>query len=115
MPRRVRGVGIRLGVLPLGDYAAAALEAVGVTKERVSAWLGRPCKCPERQEKLNQWGAWLAQRFGGGDPTAAEPTQIEQARSHLEAILDPGVAPATGGAVPPFPQEQPPATSEESP
>jgi hypothetical protein len=41
----------------LGDIVAAGLEAVGVTKERVSAVLGRPCACPQRQEALNQLGA----------------------------------------------------------
>lgn len=42
-----------------GDQLATALEAVGVTKERVSAWLGKPCGCPERQAKLNRLGAWF--------------------------------------------------------
>lgn len=44
----------------LGDTLEAALAAVGVTKDRVAAWLGRPCGCKERQEKLNQLGDWLA-------------------------------------------------------
>lgn len=41
----------------LGDYVAAGLSAVGITKERVSAALGRPCGCGERQAALNAWGA----------------------------------------------------------
>ncbi len=40
----------------LGDYVAAGLEAVGVTKERVSAVTGKPCRCPERQAALNKLG-----------------------------------------------------------
>ena len=40
----------------LGDYVAAGLSAIGVTKERVSAVVG-PCRCPERQAALNEWGA----------------------------------------------------------
>ena len=40
----------------LGDYVAAVLAKGGVTKHRVSRVLGRPCKCPERQEKLNELG-----------------------------------------------------------
>lgn len=41
----------------LGDYVANALSAVGITKERVSAAVGRPCGCGERQETLNDIGA----------------------------------------------------------
>lgn len=40
----------------LGDYIAACLSAVGITKERVSAMLGVDCGCAERQEALNNWG-----------------------------------------------------------
>lgn len=40
----------------LGDMVAAGLESVGITKERVSAVIGRPCNCPERQAKLNDLG-----------------------------------------------------------
>lgn len=40
----------------LGDIVAGALASVGITKERVSAALGRPCKCGERQEVLNAIG-----------------------------------------------------------
>lgn len=37
----------------LGDVVAAGLEAVGITKARVSRWLGRPCRCRQRQAALN--------------------------------------------------------------
>ena len=40
----------------LGDMTADALAAIGITKERVSQWLGRPCRCPERQAWLNEIG-----------------------------------------------------------
>ena len=40
----------------LGDMTADALTAIGITKERVSAWLGHACKCPERQAWLNEVG-----------------------------------------------------------
>jgi hypothetical protein len=46
----------------LGDMVAAGLAAVGITPERVSAVTGRPCKCKERQAKLND----LGRRFGIG-------------------------------------------------
>ena len=40
----------------LGDYVADGLEAIGITKERVSAVVGAPCRCPERQSALNKLG-----------------------------------------------------------
>jgi hypothetical protein len=46
----------------LGDMVAAGLSSVGITKERVSRALGRPCKCPKRQQKLNE----LGRKFGIG-------------------------------------------------
>jgi len=41
----------------LGDYVAAGLSAIGITKERVAAVTGKPCGCKKRQEALNKWGA----------------------------------------------------------
>ena len=46
----------------LGDMVSSALSSVGITKERVSAAVGRPCGCAERQEALNDIG----RRFGIG-------------------------------------------------
>ena len=46
----------------LGDMVASALSAVGITKERVSKALGKPCGCAKRQEKLNGIG----RKFGIG-------------------------------------------------
>lgn len=43
----------------LGDMVAAGLAAVGITKERVSKVLGRPCGCGKRQEALNKLGKRL--------------------------------------------------------
>lgn len=40
----------------LGDLVAAGLAALGITEERVSAAIGRPCGCGERREKLNELG-----------------------------------------------------------
>ena len=40
----------------LGDIVAAGLSAVGITKERVSAVVGRDCGCQKRQEALNALG-----------------------------------------------------------
>lgn len=44
----------------LGDHVASALSTVGITEERVSKALGRPCACKQRQQKMNDWGRkWL--------------------------------------------------------
>lgn len=43
----------------LGDMVAAGLSAVGITKERVSKMLGKPCGCAKRQAKLNDLGRRL--------------------------------------------------------
>jgi hypothetical protein len=40
----------------LGDMVAAGLSAIGITEERVSKAIGRPCGCSERAEKLNELG-----------------------------------------------------------
>ena len=46
----------------LGDMVSSALTAVGITKERVSAAIGRPCGCAKRQAALNDIG----RKFGIG-------------------------------------------------
>jgi|688.fasta_scaffold00210_33 hypothetical protein len=54
----------------LGDYVAVGLESVGVTKDRVSAVIGMPCNCPERQAKLNSLGKkYLG--IGAGDDASS--------------------------------------------
>jgi hypothetical protein len=55
-PHVLRNCGGRPG---LGDYVASALSAIGITKERVSAFVGRPCGCDGRQAAVNAAGAWL--------------------------------------------------------
>jgi hypothetical protein len=40
----------------LGDMVKAGLSAVGITEERVSKAIGRPCGCSKRAEKLNSIG-----------------------------------------------------------
>ena len=49
----------------LGDMASAALAKVGITEDRVTDWLGRPCGCNERRLKLNQFGQWVTNLLGG--------------------------------------------------
>ena len=40
----------------LGDMVKGALSSIGITEERVSKAIGRPCGCSERAEKLNNLG-----------------------------------------------------------
>jgi hypothetical protein len=62
----------------IGDQVEAALSAVGITKERVTAWIGRPCGCQERQEKLNALGFWARRVLQG---------KIKGAQRFLEGIM----------------------------
>lgn len=50
----------------LGEFVSQALAKVGVTPEKVSSWLGRPCGCKERKEKLNDLHRWARAVFSGG-------------------------------------------------
>ena len=45
----------------LGDVIESALSSIGVTESRVESWLGRPCNCKERREKLNKLSKWASQ------------------------------------------------------
>ena len=63
----------------LGDHIESALRLVGVTKERVESWLGRPCGCAERQRKLNQIGAWAYRIVSG---------KKEKAQEYLDEMLE---------------------------
>ena len=40
----------------LGDIVKATLSAVGITEERVSKAIGKPCGCGKRAAKLNELG-----------------------------------------------------------
>lgn len=63
----------------LGDLVEDALSKVGITKDRVSEWVGRSCGCKERQERLNQLSRW-AKRIVAG--------KIENAKQYLEKIIE---------------------------
>ncbi len=62
----------------LGDDLHNALAKIGITPERVSSWLGRPCNCPKRQEKLNQLGHWAKRVLKG---------KTEKAKHYLDNII----------------------------
>ena len=53
------------GCLGLGDRVKQALTLVGITEERVSKWLGRPCGCAEKREMLNRLGDWAVNVLSG--------------------------------------------------
>lgn len=83
----------------LGNWVKRQLDRVGVTRERVDViaeWLGAPCDCQERQEKLNALGSWA---------TETKNHTIEEAKGLLYRILgkspssnQQGVTMATPGA-----------------
>ena len=52
----------------IGDMVEKALTAIGITEERVTRWLGRPCGCRQRKEKLNRLGRWAAAVLRGERP-----------------------------------------------
>lgn len=54
------GLNHKKKLIAVGDLAAKALSAVGITKERVSAVMGKKCNCASRQSKMNQIG-YIAQ------------------------------------------------------
>lgn len=62
----------------MGYRIEQALTAVGVTKERVEKFVGAPCGCVERREKLNRLGAWAMRVIGG---------KTENAEKYLEEII----------------------------
>ena len=65
--------------LELGDMVENALTSVGITSERVTAWLGRPCGCVERKEKLNNLSRWAKRVVSGS---------TEKAEEYLEEMID---------------------------
>ena len=64
--------------MELGDVVESALSSVGITSERVSVWLGRPCNCDERKQKLNQLSVW-ARRVAKG--------KTDRAKEYLNRIM----------------------------
>lgn len=62
----------------LGDRIAQALAIAGITKDRVSGWLGAPCACEDRQAKLNAIGNWAARVLSG---------KVERAKEFFDRIV----------------------------
>lgn len=56
-------------MIRLGDIIESALSTVGITKDRVDwisqEWVGVPCGCEERKQKLNALSAWAYRVLAG--------------------------------------------------
>ena len=64
------------GTLPrpgLGDMVAASLSEIGITKQRVEAFVGGPCGCDGRQKAMNAAGAWLGMPPGSTAQPEIDP------------------------------------------
>lgn len=70
---------------PLGDAVARALALVGVTADRVTAWLGRPCGCKERRERLNQLTTWANRTLSRG--ASAGKVWLGSCGRHLSVLI----------------------------
>lgn len=55
----------------LGNRVEQALTTLGFSQGNVEAWLGKPCGCEERKQKLNALDSW-ARRVVAGRTTSAE-------------------------------------------
>lgn len=69
---------VRQSLWPLGDQVESALSMVGITKERVSSWIGAPCKCPARQAKLNRLGDWAMRLITGQQQAPDAQAELDQ-------------------------------------
>lgn len=56
----------------LGDTVEMVLTKMGITKERVERWIGAPCGCKDRQDRLNRLGYWVRRVLTGKTEKAAE-------------------------------------------
>jgi hypothetical protein len=75
---RVSRLDVRRNCAPvvpgLGDRVASALDAIGITKDRVEKFVGGPCGCQERQSAMNVAGAkWLGLPPGSTAPPDVDP------------------------------------------
>ena len=63
----------------LGDLVEKALATVGLTSERVTTWLGKPCNCRERRDKLNALDHWAQRVLRGA---------VDNAQTYLNQLLE---------------------------
>lgn len=62
----------------LGTAVESALTRMGITGERVERWLGRPCHCKARRDKLNRLSAWAARVLSGSVEGVVAAEQLEE-------------------------------------
>lgn len=62
----------------LGNRIESALKLIGIDSALVESWVGVPCGCEERRDKLNQLGFWAARILKG---------KTERAREYLAGII----------------------------
>jgi hypothetical protein len=58
----------------LGDFVESALDKIGAARvvNKVHAWLGIPCGCKKRKEKLNQLHRWATRVIQGKEGKAEQ-------------------------------------------
>lgn len=78
-------------MLRAGDHIEKALNLVGITPEKVEAYIGSPCRCRERKRKLNQVGEW-AYRVLTGDSSPSEEDKAKHTEE-LDKIVNEGETP----------------------
>ncbi len=61
---------LRTNERELGDLVSSALSVVGITEERVSNILGRPCGCANRKKMLNRLSRWAKRVMKGNNDDA---------------------------------------------
>jgi hypothetical protein len=62
----------------VGDRVAHALSLIGITDDRVSDFLGFPCGCKERREKLNMLESWARRVLAG---------KLDSAKEYLSRLI----------------------------
>lgn len=66
-------------MLLLGDHIETTLSKIGITSDRIHSWLGIPCNCQERKDKLNQLDLTIRQLVRNG---------VERTKKYLEEMLN---------------------------
>lgn len=63
----------------LGDAIEKALKLLYLSPEKVSRWLGAPCNCEARKQKLNALGYWAVRVISG---------KVDKHSEHLDDIIN---------------------------
>ena len=63
----------------LGDRVAAAFTKLGITDERFSKLMGKPCKCGQRKAWLNRLDLWARRVLSGN---------VQDAKKYLDELKE---------------------------